>query len=97
MQIKVIQYLRPHGEPKALTVEIPDKFKNVIAKLDELDLRITCEQLTNGLVAQCISHKKGDFTIELTLPGEPTHAKLLEMLDNFNEEAFKSWLELLRK
>lgn len=92
MLINVTQYMRPDGHTKPQQVEIPDKYKSVIDKLNKLDLRITCESLTNGLVAQYISHEEGDFAIELSFPGEKSHQKLLEMLDAFDEDAFKRWL-----
>ncbi len=97
MQIDITQYMRPDGRTKMLQIEIPDEYEAVINKLKELDLRITCELLSSGLVAQYITHEEGDYAIELDMFGEGVNIKLLKMLDDFDEQSFKSWLKIINK
>ncbi len=91
MEIPVTQYIKPHGRTKILRIEIPDECKAMVEKIAGLHLHFTCEALHRGMVAQYISHKDGDFAIVLSSVDD-SFEQLVKMINDFDEEAFKTWL-----
>ncbi len=92
MNLAITQFMRPNGREKVFDIIIPDRFKDKVELLGKLHCKITAEQLINGKAAQYITHESGDMDIRVTPCGGKADEALMEMLDNFSQESFETWL-----
>lgn len=93
MLIQMTQYLRPNGQQRILSLEIPDEYKKQYELIRECGCHLTCEQLSDERAVCYITNMHGDFSIKITLPHaiQEAHEALLKMISEFDEDDFEKW------
>lgn len=88
MKIQVVQFIRPAGEQRMRSVEVPDDCAVGYEALTRKKCRLTAEVLMTGHVSQCIEHEDGDFAIEVTANGPEVQEALVKMIRGFDGASF---------
>lgn len=97
MQIKIIQFVRPHGGRRELSFELTDDLKTQMELIQSCGCEITCEQLQTQKAAQYVTHEKGDFDITISACGNDANKALEEMIRRFDKTEFETWLESMKE
>jgi hypothetical protein len=91
--VNLTQFLRPDGQQKPVTCEVSDSLKANYEAIRENGMRLTCEELSSGMVSLALEHRDGDFLIEVC-ENAPHLPKLTleKLIGNFNQAEFDKWL-----
>jgi hypothetical protein len=93
MQVKITQFIAPHGEQRERSCEVPDDCAVGYESLKRHGCRLTAEVLMGGMVSQTVEHEDGDFLIEITPNGPEVQEALIKMLREFDGAKFEAWLQ----
>lgn len=92
MVIDVAQFLRPNGQVRQVTVDLPGVIDEQYAKLRNCNVRITAEVLTADEVSLCLEHPEcGDFDSRVVSNGPDVPRSLSDMINGFCQLAFEGW------
>jgi hypothetical protein len=97
MQVKITQFIAPHGEQRERSCEVPDDCAVGYESLKRHECRLTAEVLMTGAVSQCVEHEEGDFLIEITDNGPAVQDALVKMLREFDGAKFEEWLKAMQE
>jgi hypothetical protein len=76
----VVQFLRPYGRRKYVTVELDSETRDLYDNMCESDCRFEIEDLSTGLVSATISGADEDYDCSLTANGPEVVKGMEDML-----------------
>jgi hypothetical protein len=93
-EIEMTEFVRPNGMQQTIRGEVRDAAFAKYKELTALGLRLTAENLNNGMVNFCIEQPTyGDFDM-IVVPNTPeTVSEVETMLERFNADEYAAWVE----
>lgn len=81
MTVDIIQFMKPNGNQKATTAELPDEFVKNYTEMRDACCRFEAEVLRTDEVSITISNKTRDVDIEVVENGPAVQAAMIKMLE----------------
>jgi hypothetical protein len=95
MNVKVTQFIAPHGRQETHYTKVPDDCAVGYESMTRHKCRLTAEVLSvpGRQVSLCIEHAEGDYDIEVVENGPAVQEAIATMLRRFDGARFEQWLK----
>jgi len=91
MKVQVIEFVRPNGKQVSRTCFADDAFENKVKAIQDAGLRLTLENLGNGVSSLCLEKPgKGDVMCELG-DYERWETDVLTILQDYTPGILADW------